>query len=104
MKHSIKDQISAVSKARKICQKENLAVMDKLAEQLNDAASTLAALNLIGQEVMLIAPELVSTVEKMLIDWHDGFQLETGVTGVFGLGKMENHLNKLENVLNRLPK
>jgi hypothetical protein len=99
MKHSIKDQIGAVNKARKVLNGKtyrqfinNSKTLDLVVEQLNDAASTLSALNFIGQDKVLIAPELINTVKKMLANWNNG-ESNAMVIGYF---------SKLEEIIKRL--
>lgn len=103
MKHSIKEQIGAVNKMRTALKKNGSRLAAEIFpspnkagefdEKLNDAASTLSALNFIGQDKVLIAPELIQEVKEMLDAWHAGT-----------LQDVSFRLNKLENILNRLPK
>ena len=95
MKHSIKDQIGAVNWARKVV-KQVVPTVKKL-EQLNDAASTLSALNFIGQDKVLIAPELINATRAMLEFWSENHREQLGVI-------MTAHFHKIGNILNRLPK
>ena len=89
MKHSIKDQIGAVNWARKVV-KQVVPTVKKL-EQLNDAASTLSALNFIGQDKVLIAPELITEVGKLILAWD--YQ-----------EPIDKHMHKIVTIINRLPK
>lgn len=62
MKTTIKQQIDAVNEARAELEMQ----WETNLPALNDAASTLAAVNLIGAEKILIAPELIEVVKKVL--------------------------------------
>ena len=87
MKHSIKDQIGAVNWARKAV-KQVVPTVKKL-EQLNDAASTLSALNFIGQDKILIAPELIQEVKKLIQAWDVSETIDT-------------HMFKIVKIIERL--
>lgn len=90
MKSTLKQQISAVNFSRKHFAQVEYDY-DKLVKTLNDAASTISALNLIGTEVVLIAPELVTTVKQFLKHCGNG-------TPTF------EDIKKLQAIINRLPK
>lgn len=83
MKTTIRQQIAAVNLAK------NLDVAKPLKERLNDAASTLAAVNFIGAEKILIAPELISEVTALVRTWNRG-------------GLITPHKENLEKIILRL--
>jgi len=89
MKHSIKDQIGAVNWARKVV--KQVVPTEKKLEQLNDAASTLSALNFIGQDVVLIAPELIQEVKKLIQAWDVSETIDA-------------RMFKIVDIIDRLPK
>jgi len=97
MKHTIKEQTGAVNYARrnwKANVRTKKSDLVPFLEKLNDAASTLAALNLIGQDVVLIAPELTQEVQKLIAIWNaPGWE-----------GLLPKCINKLTAIINRLPK
>jgi len=90
MKHSIKDQIGAVNWARKVV--KQVVPTEKKLEQLNDAASTLSALNFIGQDVVLVAPELLTIVREFCKRVEDG-----EVRSVTTYGKFKAILKRLDH-------
>lgn len=85
MRTTIRQQIAAVNLAK------NLDAAKPLKERLNDAASTLAAVNLIGEEKILIAPELVAVVKELLATWDNGTL-------------MTPYIFRLKDVMSRLQK
>jgi len=89
MKYSIKEQIGAVNWARKVV--KQVVPTEKKLEQLNDAASTLSALNFIGQDIVLIAPELIQEVKKLIQAWDVSETIDA-------------HMFKIVEIINRLPK
>ena len=89
MKTTIKQQINAVNRCRKEGKKEGMT--DALYNTLNDAASTLSALNFIGQDVVLIAPELIQEVKKLIQAWDVSETIDA-------------HMFKIVDIIDRLPK
>lgn len=67
MKSTLRQQAAAVIKARK----KHPYIDDAYGIALNDAAVTLNALRLIGEDVVLIAPELVTKVKAFLKAYND---------------------------------
>ena len=104
MKTTIVEQINAIRSVRKsfaqragrFAAEQNLPLskFTKMDRALNDAASTLAAVNFIGPEMILIAPELVQEVKKFLTHWEAGKNW----------GQVSPHLEKMKAIINRLPK
>lgn len=88
MKTTLEQQVKAIKKVRKM--DRWLPIFDVT---LKEAAINLNAINLVGFDKVLIAPELIQEVKEMLEAWHAGT-----------LQDVSFRLNKLENILNRLLK
>lgn len=80
MKYTLKQQLASVNEARNFFRR--LAAIERLKgvklkanetvqAKLNDAASTLAAVNFIGSDAVLIAQELIIAVKQFLKDSED---------------------------------
>lgn len=89
MKTTLEQQVKAINSARRVV----LAEKTKVA--LNDAASTISALNLISPDKVLIASELISECTKMLAVWHYPMEGDDDITP---------YMAKVFKILKRLPK